>query len=277
MLCAVRTMKPAGPYLLSGSRRRYWQKKGLLPDPDDTSLIGIRRRRFFERCLQMGFRPARLMKLKQAADSIKKELHQLSFYSVNSDPLSQDLVIRSEDCLEEPGTGQLLFAFSEPVKTQITSLKELRDSLNEILCGDETQLENRLQDYIARHPDSLEAWMELGNLLFGKSQYVEAEACYERAFAIDSSCAEAMYNIAGCYLKRGKYAAAIRAYKQSIQIRPLPEALYSLGLLYLSLNYRDRAIQALQAVMQFSSGEWAESARQLIEDMEQLFFYGDTE
>jgi hypothetical protein len=57
----------------------------------------------------------------------------------------------------------------------------------------------------------------------------------------------------------------------------LPEALYSLGLLYLSLNYRDRAIQALQAVMQFSSGEWAESARQLIEDMEQLFFYGDTE
>ncbi len=275
----IRKMSHSGAYPLSESSRRYWQKKGLLPDPGDTSLIGQRRRRFVDQCFEMGFRPARLMKLKQAAGSEERELHQLTAYSSDSGLLSHDLVIRNGHVMEEPGTGQMLFAFSAPVETQITALQEVRDPLQAIFDDgpDEDHLEARLQAFVTEQPGSLEAWIELGNLLFQKSRYTEAEGCYERARALDGNCAEALYNIAGCHVQKKEYAAAIRAYHMSIQIKPIPEALYSLGLLYLSLNYVGPAIQTLQAVVQSDSGQWAESARQFIEDIEQLSLYGDTE
>lgn len=282
-------MSHSGAYSLSENSRRYWQKKGLLPDPGDTSLIGKRRRRFLDQCFKMGFRPSRLMKLKLAAGSVDRELHQLTVYSFNSVLLSHDLVICKGHVLEEPGTGQMLFAFSAPVQTQITSLKEVspkevslrefRDPLQAIFddVPDEEQLEARLQAFVTEQPGSIEAWIELGNLLFQKSRYTEAEGCYERALALDGNCAEALYNIAGCHVQKKEYAAAIRAYRMSIQIKPIPEALYSLGLLYLSLNYVGPAIQTLKAVVQSDSGQWADSARQFIEDIEQLSLYGDTE
>lgn len=272
-------MSYSDAYPLSEGSSRYWKKKGLLPDPGDSSLIGKRRRRFLQQCLAMGFRPARLLKLKEAAHHEQKELHQLVVYRSEAGVLSHDLVIQRDSRMEEPGTGQLLFSFSAPMQTEVSVLPNTQDRLQTLFADspEEEELERRLQQYLDEHPDSPEAWIEMGNLQYRRGRFGDAIRSYEQAHALDGSCAEALYNIAGCHVQREEYAAAIRAYHSCIQIRPLPEAFYSLGLLYLSLNYREPALQAFQAVVQIGEGEWAESARQLIEDIEQLSLYGDAD
>lgn len=252
----------------------YWEKRGLLPAKEDRSLAGLRGRRFVERCLDLGFRPARLMKLRQAAMAESRELHQLCLYGGGERPFTADLLLRQDGSYFEPGTGQQFLPFSvESVAPAPATFPSDPDvTLSRLLAAEAEShdLEERLRAFCRMHPAHVGGFIELGNLLFARGDYEESAAFYRRCLEVDPRCAEACYNLAGCHVRKSEFAAAIRTYHRSIRLRPdFPEALYSLGVLYLTLSYRRHARQAFQAVMALGDREWTVPAGRFLRELDQ--------
>lgn len=259
---------------LSPGARAYWERRGLLPDSGDRTLAGLRGRRFVERCLDLGFRPARLLKLRQAAVAESRELHQLRLFGGAGQPYAAELVVQEDGRCYEPGTGQQFLPFvGGPDEGTVAPFPTDPDAALERLLAEHAgtpDLEERLRTFCQSYPRSIGARIELGNVLFSREDYDGAAAAYRQSLELDPECAEACYNLAGCHVRKSEFAAAIRGYHRSVRLRPdFPEALYSLGVLYLTLSYRRHARQAFQAVLALGDDRWTPSAGRFLRELDQ--------
>lgn len=269
-----RDRRAPGAGTLSPGARAYWERRGLLPGGEDRSLAGLRGRRFVERCLDLGFRPARLLKLRQAAETESRELHQLRLFGGAGQPYMAELVVQEGRSCYEPGTGQQFLPFvGGQVESSVAPFPTDPDTALERLLVENAggpDLEERLRAFCHTYPRSIGGCIELGNLLFSRGDYDGAAAVYRRSLELDPECAEACYNLAGCHVRKSEFAAAIRGYHRSVRLRPdFPEALFSLGVLYLTLSYRRHARQAFQAVLALGDDGWATSAGRFLRELDQ--------
>jgi len=256
---------------LSDRQRRYWQRQGLLPEKEDRSVLAERIRRFVDSCLKLGFRPTKLKKIQRQIESKDRMLHHLSVYQSESNLLCSELVFYDTNGVQEAHSTQQLFDFSNvsSKKGQLISFSPSFDAVYHDSPNDKV-LAQRLKDWLRQNPDSIEALIELGNLSFKKKKYDKALAYYQEALQVNDSCAEVVYNMAGCYVEQKQYATAIRLYHQSIALQPLAEAWFGLGLVYLLVGYNKLAISSFQSVVDLGPSDWLATAMQLIEDVQQF-------
>lgn len=257
-------MKP-----LTNRNQVYWQKRGLLPSKQDLSYESRRFHKFIEQCLQLGFKPIRLLKIKQESE---KKLHHLRIYRIDSKslPLTADLVFQKDEKLWlSNGNQQMLnFSIEDFGKLNVIDANvELIEILNN---SHDIDLQKQLTDFLKRQPLNVAAWVELGNLNFEANDYLAAVECYESGIELEPLNAELFFNIANCYVRMNQYAVAIQKYNQSLQIKPdFAEALYSLSMLYITLEKGSQAIQLLRWLAGLGDAQWSQLAIQFIEDIEQ--------
>ncbi|MBW7858120.1 MAG: hypothetical protein H3C43_07505 [Leptonema sp. (in: Bacteria)] len=152
---------------LTKKSQTYWQKKGLLPNSSDQSYQSRRWQKFLDQCLEVGFKPIRLLKIKESLQS-EKELHHLLIYRIDSKslPLTADLVVQEDEKLWLPTDNQQMFNFSNESYGRI-DLIDLNTELVEILNNtQDSELQNRLADFLHQHPNHIAACVDLGNLSF---------------------------------------------------------------------------------------------------------------
>jgi len=104
---------------------------------------------------------------------------------------------------------------------------------------------------IQLHPDSAQAYYNLGNVYYVSSQPELARAAYVKAVSLDSSLALAHTNLASIYTDRfGETDQAIAEYEAAIRADPkLPEARVGLGNLYLKTGRAAEAIPHFTAAI----------------------------
>jgi tetratricopeptide (TPR) repeat protein len=104
-----------------------------------------------------------------------------------------------------------------------------------------------LRKVLERYPDSLEAWMQLGDVWFAAHQMDQAEACYQKSVAINPNAAEAWYHLG--YVQAQIHAPkAETSLREAIRLRPDHALAHcSLGLLLKEKGDRNGAITELQA------------------------------
>jgi tetratricopeptide (TPR) repeat protein len=80
----------------------------------------------------------------------------------------------------------------------------------------------------------------------GEGQFQKIENLLKRAIALDSTFAEAHFELASFYAERGQYTAAIPEYRSAIEADPeLVEAHYRLGQAYMHTGQREMAAREL--------------------------------
>jgi tetratricopeptide (TPR) repeat protein len=88
-------------------------------------------------------------------------------------------------------------------------------------------------------------WTAYGSMP-DETQFQKIEHLLKRAIALDSTFAEAHFELASFYAERGQYAAAIPEYRSAIEADPeLVEAHYRLGQAYMHTGQRDMAAHEL--------------------------------
>ena len=113
----------------------------------------------------------------------------------------------------------------------------------EILKSLDSELANKLSNYIRRNPDAM-AHYNLGNAYGDSGKYQEAIESYKQALRIDPDYADAHFNLGYTYRKLGKYQEAIESYKQALRIDPgYADAHFNLGYAYRKLGKYQEALE----------------------------------
>jgi len=95
-------------------------------------------------------------------------------------------------------------------------------------------------------PQNADVHLKLGDIRFQTQNYVSAQQAYEKA----KPAAEAFDKLGDLFLFQGRHVEAINAYRQGLQRHPQNIDLrYSLGLAYNTRGEREKAIEALEALL----------------------------
>lgn len=73
---------------------------------------------------------------------------------------------------------------------------------------------------LARNPDYVEAWGNLGNALERMADHGEAVVCYRRALSLRPDFVEAHNNLGNVYRAQGKWPEALAEYATAVDLRP---------------------------------------------------------
>ena len=108
-----------------------------------------------------------------------------------------------------------------------------------------------------------------GNTLFAQGKYLEAAENFNRAFRIDPTFADAIYNAGTAYYYAGDYTLAENAYNFYVQLRPNdPEGYYYRGVCRYKQSNVDSAVADWKKVLELNNSHTA--ARANLEALGQL-------
>ena len=96
------------------------------------------------------------------------------------------------------GAGHAMVAVSAP-----PALAQMRAAIELERAGRMDEAAQRYQEILDAHPDSLRAWVNLGNVESGRGRPHEAERAYRRALAISPADPDALNNLAWLLLQEG--------------------------------------------------------------------------
>jgi Flp pilus assembly protein TadD len=97
------------------------------------------------------------------------------------------------------------------------------------ITGDDVGAINSFNAVLAGDGSSAEAWFNLGMVLFGQSQYGEAEDCFRRTSELQPSDAQTWNNRGVCLWKLNRIADARSCFQKALQIDPQDaDAIYNL-------------------------------------------------
>ena len=106
---------------------------------------------------------------------------------------------------------------------------------------------------IAKNPDCLMAYNNLGNILSQKGRLDEALAIFQKALEIDPDDGKVHYNLGGALLQKGKVDEAIAHFQKAIEIDPHnPAAQDDLGSALLQKGEIDEAIVHFQKSLEIN-------------------------
>lgn len=88
------------------------------------------------------------------------------------------------------------------------------------VVGDDVGAINAFNVVLAGDPKNGDAWFNLGMVLFGQSQFAEAESCFLRSIESDSSDAQTWNNRGVCLWKLGRSADAKASFQRALQLDP---------------------------------------------------------
>jgi len=252
----------------------YWRKTGLLPHSAELGFGDLRKIQFIWECRNRRIGLRRIRRLMGKPDLLS---------SVSLAPTDFGVCFRVDGFLfSEPESGQLALVpdFHRDQENKIIpfkaaeqnpTIRELEEAYADALATDDrARLQKVLRAILKINPDHPGALIERGNLAFDEGRWNRALAYYEAAVKRNPDCVEALYNTANAYFKQGKYAPAIRYFQDCIRLDPdFPESHFNLAVLYLKLGHLHPARAYFNAYLELDpDSEWAEQARQFIEDMQ---------
>lgn len=91
------------------------------------------------------------------------------------------------------------------------------------LCGDDVGAVSAFNGILAKESQNDEAWFNLGMVLFGQEQFVEAEDCFGKSLEIVATDAQTWNNRGVCLWKMNKIDEAKNCFNKAIEIDPSDE------------------------------------------------------
>lgn len=85
---------------------------------------------------------------------------------------------------------------------------------------DATGAERALREAVRRQPDAFEAHFELGTALQLQGRIPEAAECFRQTLALKPDYAPAQYQLGHCLLRQGDRAGAVAAFRAGVRYRP---------------------------------------------------------
>lgn len=80
-----------------------------------------------------------------------------------------------------------------------------------------------LEAEVARNPDNLEAWVQLGNIYFDHDEAQKAIVAYEKALALDPKNANLMTDLGVMYRRAGRPEQAVASFDRAVSVDPSHE------------------------------------------------------
>jgi tetratricopeptide (TPR) repeat protein len=212
--------------------------------------------------------------LRRSLPKVTRPLQELRIVSDG-----ERVVVRSQDGVFEPLTGQMLLDFE---------VKTLRDDVVRVLrpsAGrerartayelylrasqlDEEPLTMDDAERLYREAISLDPWLaiaytNLGNIRFRRQDGVHAEDLYRKALEIDPRQPEAQYNLGYVMLERGEPDGSIPLFIGAIESDPkFSDAYFNLAMAYEQIGESQKARPYWKSyIMLEPSGTWTEIAK----------------
>ena len=88
------------------------------------------------------------------------------------------------------------------------------------ICGDDAGAIRAFNEVISAEDDNVEAWFNLGMVIFGQEQFSEAEHCFRRASELDPDDAQTWNNLGVCLWKLDRVEEAQRCFQSALEIDP---------------------------------------------------------
>ncbi len=194
----------------------------------------------------------------------------------------------------EPGSGQLLFNFSEEELSKLLELPasaknshSIAERLRQKLEADRwfergleleqtgapfEQIIEAYQKATELDPRSAGARVNLGTVFFNGHAWADAETQYKEALAIDPDYALPHFNLGNLYDERGDTAEALYHYGEAIRIQPnYSDAHYNLALLHQSLGEVMEAVRHWRVYLKLDGGStWGQIARRELSKLESM-------
>jgi predicted O-linked N-acetylglucosamine transferase (SPINDLY family) len=106
---------------------------------------------------------------------------------------------------------------------------------------------------ISLEPDSVHAWMGLGNIRVMTGSLEEARECFTKVLGLQPNSLEASFNLGNLCIKCGDWESAIEWYEKSVSLNPaLFQAWGNLGELYKRNKQWDKAERCLKTAIDLS-------------------------
>jgi Flp pilus assembly protein TadD/DNA-binding transcriptional MerR regulator len=212
--------------------------------------------------------------LRQSLPRVTRPLQELRIVSDG-----RRVVVRSEDGLFEPISGQMVLDF------HVTSLRDdvvrvLRPATSpsrartaydlyakaSTLDEDPTtfdEAEALYKEAIRLDPTLAIAYTNLGNIAFRRGDDASAEALYVRALALDDRQPEAHYNLGYVMLERGDPSRAVPHFERAVEADPrFSDAHFNLAMAYEQCGLRAKARGHWRRYLELEpDGTWSDIAR----------------
>ena len=108
-----------------------------------------------------------------------------------------------------------------------------------------------LKEAVAKDPNNVNAWINLGNMMMDTSRFSEAADAYEKALAIDPKNVDVRVDMGTCYRNIGKPDLAVKEYRKALEVNPQHlHALKNMGIVY-AYDLRDskEAVKAFEKAL----------------------------
>ncbi len=77
-----------------------------------------------------------------------------------------------------------------------------------------------LQDVVAKDPNNMNAWIQLGNIMMDTKRYTEAVEAYQKALAMDPTNTDVRVDMGTCMRESGRPEMGIAEYKKALEYNP---------------------------------------------------------
>lgn len=110
----------------------------------------------------------------------------------------------------------------EAAATFAPEVMEFRNQLGfvQFINGQDDAAIQSFQVVLAQNPQQPDALFNLGMVLFGQSEFVQAEECFRRSLEIDANDAETWNNRGACLFQTGRAADAEVCFRRALEIDP---------------------------------------------------------
>lgn len=103
-----------------------------------------------------------------------------------------------------------------------------------------------LTTIIEREPNQIDALYSLGQAYLQKKNYDDAIACLKKTLILDSGHLDCQFDLANAYLATGDYAKALNYYLRQLEVKPMTEAYYNIGVIFMHQDRHQDALRYLQ-------------------------------
>ena len=111
-----------------------------------------------------------------------------------------------------------------------------------------------LEREVEKNPNSLAAWLELGNIYFDTGKFQESIQAYSKYLSLNPNDANVWVDLGVMYRRNGNPAEAISSFDKAIELDPRHEqAHFNKGIVqFYDLGDRDSAMQTWQELIQIN-------------------------
>jgi predicted O-linked N-acetylglucosamine transferase (SPINDLY family) len=146
----------------------------------------------------------------------------------------------------KPASGEKLSRSNTPPPELVTAIRYQQ-------AGQLPEAERRCRQLLQSHPESVEAWGSLGNVLQEQGRLKEASACYQQILQSVPHHELTLTNLGTVLQKQGKLEEAIACYQRVLQIDPQNAPAYNnLGVIYQKQGKVEDCLKCLQQALELN-------------------------